>query len=294
MSNHTTHDFVVQFPHPGPEHNPRPLRPLPWRMPWNTSDHRRKFMRSPGRYVDRNNICSAEELTLWGEWEPPSDIVEEWPASNSLPRFLHVPVWERSAPPTRQNSDPWVFGDCFLYSNCKQLTPARNPSALQELTPGSIILFGSRVKGEFVIDTVFVVKDSCPYTPSKPPSTEYPFGDDAFCFCTIESLCDPSSGCAGDHFTLYRGATFDKPINGMYSFVPCRRADSARRRFARPPIKLPGYVNPESQQTPSGAGVKDRRSAQEAHDQWVKVRDQVLRADCLLGVWFETPQLVGR
>ncbi len=294
MSNQSAPVYVVQFPHPGREHNPRVLRPLPWRMPWNTDEHRRKFMRSPGRYVDKNDIHSEAELTFWGEWEAPSDVVHEWTASEPLPRFLHLPVWERSAPPGRQNSDPWVFGDCFLYSNCKQLTTASNPSALQGLTPGSVILFGSRVSGEFVIDTVFVIKDSCPYTPSKLRSTEYPFRDDTFCFCTIESLCDPSSDCAGGRFTMYRGATFDEPINGMYSFVPSQRADSARRRFARPPIKLPGYVNPESQQTPSGAGAKDRRSAQDAHDQWVKVRDKVLSAGCLLGVWFQTPQLVGR
>ncbi len=293
MNEQTNHVFIVQFPHPGPEHDPRVPR-IPGRMGWNTNGHKRKFMRSSGRYVDRNDVCSAAELTFWGEWEAPSDVVYEWTASEPLPRFLHVPLWEKPGPPNRQNTDPWVFGDCFLYGNCKQLTSAGNPSALQGLTPGSIILFGSEVNGEFVIDTVFVVKDSCPYMPSKPPCTEYPFRDDAFCFCTIESLCEPSSPCAGDIFTLYRGATFDERINGMYSFVPCKRTDSARCRFARPPIELPGYVNPKSQQTPSGAGTKDQRSAREAHDQWDKVRHQVLRADCLLGVWFQTPKLVGK
>ena len=268
---------LVQFPHPGLEHDPRNAS----HMGWNTDRHRRKFMRNLGRFVDRDGVLGEGKLTFWGEWEPPSKIVERWPQSGSLPRFLHEPMWERSAPEGRQNSDPWVFGDCFRYSNCKQQTQG----ALQRLTPGSVILFGSGKNGEFVIDTVFVVKDSCPYRPSKPPAT-----DDAFRFCVIKSLCGPSSSCAGDSFTLYRGATFDEPINGMYSFVPSRRADSEGYRFARPPINLPGYVNPESQQTPSGARCP--RFLKETRDQWDKVRNLVLRADCLLGVWFETPQLV--
>ena len=284
MSNQTTHVFVVQFPHPGPEHNPGHIPRLPWRMAWNTDGHGRKFMRSPGRYVDKSDVLSAAELTFWGEWEPPSDIVEAWSASGSLPRLLHVPVWERIAPPDRQNTDPWVFGDHFRYSNCKQ----QAQYALQRLTPGSVILFGSTKSGAFILDTVFVVKDSRPYTPSNPSAT-----DDAFRFCTIESLCEPSSSCAGDSFTLYQGARFDEPINGMYSFVPSRRADSdKKRRFARPSISLPGYVNPSAVMAPSGASRP--RSRNEAHDQWVKVRDQVRRTDCLLGVWFQTPRLVDR
>ena len=37
----------VQFPHPGSEHTPRPAR-LGTVMPWNTGDHRRKFLRAHG------------------------------------------------------------------------------------------------------------------------------------------------------------------------------------------------------------------------------------------------------
>ncbi|MGO9756706.1 MAG: hypothetical protein ACLPNY_08825 [Roseiarcus sp.] len=266
----------VQFPHPGPEHNPGNAP----RMRWNTDGHKRKFMRNPGRFVSGDGVVSEGMLTFWGEWEAPSDIVETWPESGSLPRFLQAPIWQLSAPDRRQNSDPWVFGDYFRYSNCKQ----QSQPALQRLTPGSVILFGSGKSGQFVIDTVFVVKDSCPYTRRKPPAT-----DDAFRFCVIESLCGPQSSAADDSFTLYRGATLNEPIDGMYSFAPSRRADSRNRRFARPPIELPGYVNPESQQTPSGANKP--RSPKEVHDQWDNVSNQVLDADCLLGVWFQTPAL---
>ena len=149
MSKQAAHVFVVQFPHPGPERNPGYAS----RQPWNTGDHRRKFMCCPGRYVDvdRDGSLAEAKLTFWGEWEPPSDIVERWPERGSLPRFLHVPVWEHSAPKGRQNTDPWVFGDHFRHSNCGQ--QAR--PALHRLTPGSIILFGSGLAKteEFIVDT---------------------------------------------------------------------------------------------------------------------------------------------
>lgn len=268
----------VQFPHPGTEHNPRNL----YRQPWNRCDHRRKFLLSDGRYVAKDGSLCDAPLAFWGEWEAPSYIKERWSRKGSLPRFLHTPVWEyptNSDP--RQNTDPWVFGDCFRYSNCKQL----RQSALMRLAPGSIILFGSgsRRDGSFAIDTVFVVADSIRFSPAEPPET-----DDAFRVCTIELL--RTSGDASKQFMLYRGATYEARINGMYSFVPCRRADSEIVRFPRPPVALPlCCVNPSSTQSPNGAGRP--RTMAELVDVWEIVREQVLKADCLLGVHFSTPRL---
>jgi hypothetical protein len=275
--------FVVQFPHPGREHNPGNAR----RQPWNIGDHRRKFLCSPGRFVSEDGSLSDGTLVFWGEWEPPSNIIQHWRKKDFLPLFLHEPVWER--PPAggmlRQNTDPWVFGDSFRFSNCQQLRKGR-PSALQRLTPGSLVLFGSakRKRPEFTIDTVFVVKDSRPFSPGKSPKT-----DEAFRVCTVESLL--TTGNADDPFTLYRGATYEARINGMYSFVPCRRANAGEPRFSRPSISLPGYVNPKSTQSASGANSP--RSATDVCEQWENVRRQVLEAGCALGVWFATPPSTG-
>jgi hypothetical protein len=267
----------VQFPHPGTEHNPGKSN----RQPWNRCDHRRKFLLSDGRYVAGDGSVCEAPLVFWGEWEAPSYIKTKWLRNGPLPRFLHVPVWEQPADSDpRQNTDPWVFGDCFRYSNCKQASQ----SALRRLAPGSIVLFGSgsRRDDTFVIDTVFVVGDACPFSPVEPPET-----DDAFRVCTIESL--RTSGDAGNRFTLYRGATYEAPINGMYSFVPCRRADREKVRFSRPSVALPlCYVNPTSTQSPNGAGRP--RAVAEVREQWEIVREQVLKADCLLGVHFSTPR----
>jgi hypothetical protein len=131
------HSVFVHFPHPGTEHNPGRIS----RQPWNTNlKHRRKFLRSPGRYVAPGGSLAEAPLAFWAEWEAPSYVIQRWPEEGALPRFLQEPRWER---PTikgfRQNTDPWVFGDCFHYSNCYQL----NQSGLRNLAAGSVILFGS-------------------------------------------------------------------------------------------------------------------------------------------------------
>ena len=59
--------FVVQCPHSGGEHNPRKLG----RMEWNTGPHKRKFIRSRGRDLDRHDDEREADLVFWGEWEPP-------------------------------------------------------------------------------------------------------------------------------------------------------------------------------------------------------------------------------
>jgi hypothetical protein len=131
------------------------------------------------------------------------------------------------------------------------------------------------------------------FTPIDPPNT-----DEAFRVSTIEALAtggDASawgpSGARGDAnawFTLYSGATYEAPINGMYSFVPCRRADREDFRFARPTVSLPPrVVNPRSWQSPKGAGRP--LLPHEIRDLWKIVRDQVIAVGCLEGVHFSTP-----
>lgn len=267
----------IQFPHPGREHNPGNAK----RQPWNRCQHRRKFILSDGCSLDGDGSTHDAPLVFWAEWEAPSYIVDQWHEDGALPRFLHKPVWEHPADTvSRQNTDPWVFGICFRYSNCKQ----HSQYGLRMLASGSLILFGSTLNKKFVVDTVFVVRDAQQLILKQPPDI-----DEAFRVCTVESLLTDAD-CSGEEFILYRGATYGDPINGMYSFVPCRRADSAERRFARPPILLPAdYINPKSTQTPSGA--TKGRSVRDLQECWQSVRQQVLDAGCLLGVSFSTPPL---
>jgi hypothetical protein len=229
---------IVQFPHPGAEHVPRSDV-----MPWNTGPHRRKFLRSHGSIVSPNGAITFEgQLAFWGEWEPPSIIERRWADKRGLPTVLHAPCWEDPGPlGKRQNTDPWVFGSNFLYSNCKQLNPTGTASALQRLQSGSLILFGSVRGDEFVLDTVFAVAD---------PITRYRPEDglvgrsEAFTACTLDSLTTTSARYSRATFTLFRGATPREPVNGMFSFVPCRPWVSDD-----PPVRASGRTTPGDHQS---------------------------------------------
>ncbi len=271
--------FFVQFPHPDGEHNPRTDY-----MPWNTGDHRRKFLVAPGRYLDGDDQLGEVDLVFWGEWESPSRVERRWPASARLPRALHRPSWmEPATSGSRQNTDPWVWGDRMIYSNCKQVFGSeRRPTSMQRLTRGSVICFGSTIGGEFCADTIFVVASAEPWVPAEVADLDV---DDAFKTCTGDSI---TAGRRDAYLslTLYRGATVDDPVEGMFSFVPARRADVEEPRFPRPPIHS-RFINPSSRQ--STWGSKRPLSMGTLRDTWEAVRHQVLAADLLLAVQLQTP-----
>ncbi len=236
-------------------------------MPWNFRSHRRKFLRAPGRLLDQEGDLRRTEVVFWGEYEAASRVTRRWPAAGALPTILHEPlVTSPPESPKRQNTDPWVFGSRFLYSNCKQLTPYGGPSALQSLPRGSVILFGSQIAGLFCLDTLFVVAEAIPYTVRD--VEELPVGE-LFRVCTIESLAAyerHSIDLRSVGFTLYLGATYDDPVRGMFSFTPAVPASGDGPRFERPPYHDIRFVNPQSRQSPSGAKV--RRPISEVGEAW--------------------------
>lgn len=289
--------FFVQFPHPGGEHNP-PTDD----MPWNADDHRRKFLIAPARYVGRAERVGEAELVFWGEWEPPSRLLRPWdnhrhpPRDRHLPHALHRPYWGQPARDGfRQNTDPWVFGEQMIYSNCRQLSRPprrrkgarrrpRRPNSMQELAPGSVICFGSTIHGEFCVDTVFVVASAEPWVPARVADVEV---DDAFKTCTADSIAT-RRGDAHLPLTLYRAVTFEDRTDhhGMFSFVPAKRADVDDPRFLRPPVES-RFVNPSNRQ--STWGSKRPLSMDTLRGAWQALRDQVLDAGLLLAVWLQTP-----
>lgn len=272
--------YFVQFPHPGREHRSRTFQ-----MPWNVTRHGRKFLVAPGRYLDDGDRVREGDLAFWGEWEPPSRIERRWSAARPLPRALHRPYWNRPGiDKFRQNTDPWVWGEQMLYSNCKQIAgPQRRPTSMQELTPGSVICFGSTIDGDFCIDTVLVVASAEPWVPAEADDL---LTDEAFKICTGQSITTNPTD-AHLRFSLYRGATVDDPVEGMFSFVPARRADDADPRFCRPSVRLPGRVNPASRQ--STWGSKRPLPDHAIRDAWGSIREQVLARDLVLATRIETP-----
>jgi hypothetical protein len=77
-------------------------------------------------------------------------------------------------------------------------------------------------------------------------------------------------------FRFYVGATPEHPVNGMFSFVPCRPAEGFRAGFARPAIELGCFIKPRlSMQARTSAALDAERIA----ELWRQVADQVLGSD---------------
>ena len=159
----------VQFSHPGSEHEPDRGR---WKA-WNSYryPHRRKFMELRGEWVGAGDSRQAGDLRAWCEWEPESDLVCTFSpreGESRSPRFLWHPYYVPKASYRElHNTDPFVFGEHFLYSNCGQ----SSKPGLRHLDEGSVIAFGSgtNVAGErrWMLDTVLVVRDFVDYDPRR-------------------------------------------------------------------------------------------------------------------------------
>lgn len=279
-------DFV-QFMHPGNEHGPdeRGLKR------WNLGLHRRKFLRIEGEYLEApTGQPRSSEVVFWGEWEPESTVEPISDPVPNGPRWLHRPYyvrphtyWPDGADNPLQNTDPFVFGDRFRYTLCRQWRNAsKRPSLLRDLEPGSLILFGSFKAGHFVLDTVFVTDegirhgyDSWPTTLTDLPET----------YRDVTMRATYAWG-PGAELRLYSGATRQAPTNGMFSFAPCLPAEAGARGFARPPISLGSLVTPNLKMGfKSTRGLADR----EVLDLWEQVADQVMQQGLALGTRFAMP-----
>jgi len=228
---------IVQFFHPGLEHKYNFTNKENQHIrTWNICDHRRKFMVHDGQYIE-NNIKKNGKLLFWCEWEPPS-IVERLSqygktfTKKEYPEYLHYPFlppvdkikeYQKSG---YQNTDPFIFGNAFRYSNCKQ---AYYPS-LKKLEKGSLILFGSRVNFRFAIDTVFVVNEFESYTVSLINKFE---NLGIFYQIVLKTFQNTKCNSSQGEKVLYTGATYDQKVNGMFSFVPSIKYEGEKIGFPR-------------------------------------------------------------
>ena len=249
--------LVVQFTHPGAEHTISLQEKKTGVKQWNYSSHRRKFLRTDGQYILEEGTLSAKQtLLFWGEWEPASKFkkIDDVIGQGIVPVYVHEPFVERDndglvLPPLsikihnkdkkRQNTDPFVFGECFLYSCCKQRRKNMvDITQIGMLEKGSIILFGSTISSKwgspyFVLDTVFVVGDYMAYYDNKARS--------GLCGYVPQYYCDimgyeDNANNDGRLFMCYKGATASNPVDSMFSFVPCRPCSGKVLGFPR--VKL--------------------------------------------------------
>jgi hypothetical protein len=268
----------VQFPHPGSEH-----RPTGEVMPWNNRDHARKFLRGTGTYV-RDGFAFDGAFTFWGEWEPPSFVERYSTASDGLPQWLHEPVWNEPARrKLLQNTDPLVFGDRFLYSNCRQTSV---PS-LRALARGSIVVFGSKLGKNWVVDTVFVVDDQAlSYAGGEAASIQSDDMTRAVLFDRIAT--NPKTRRSA--FSLYRGRSYADGADGPFSFVPCRPYAGGRPpRFSRPALALP----PDRLTTNLAQGAKvTPASTTQLAEMWAEIVEQtVTKPGLAMAVKIDRPRI---
>ncbi|HOW97810.1 MAG TPA: hypothetical protein P5567_05230 [Kiritimatiellia bacterium] len=288
---------VVQFIHPGSEHEPDSADG----RSWNTDAHRRKFLLQPGRYLaSLESKPVAADLVFWGEFEPPTRLVRTFPETGGdMPRHLFTPDPVAFYPhdPPLMNTDPFVFGGRFFYSICKQ-NNRRGPTALQRLARGSVILFGSgRGRDRFVVDTVFVVADYVDWNLSNYRERLKDVVPPEYFHSTLEPIAyemQVRNLTPSQTFRLYIGATFDRPCEGMYSFFPCRPyRQEANTGFARPVLRRPGIITDNLTQ---GQRLNPMPDAATVREIWEDIARQVLGQGLDLGVHAEMPRIrqVGR
>lgn len=225
---------IIQFIHPGIEFpvsdtNAEMRADGRYNVHWNTGKHYRRLVKHYGDYVDVGGVCQNAELSFWTEWEGPTTATRLADTVRDAihARYQHTiqcPAVPEDMLNTRrercddnnndeceeglQNTDPCIFGDSFKYCCCQQ----SENGMLRWLEAGSLILFVSRILGEYYLDTVFVTGRGIEYLTDMTNAIvcSHQYRD-----LTLDRLP------LGRNYTFYRGVGFaaDAPI---YSFVPSK------------------------------------------------------------------------
>jgi len=263
---------IVQFIHPGKEQTKHRNGVSPWGR--TSTPHGRKFMLNEGGFV-RNGSNEKGMLCFWGEYEGPTFVRDlERVRGPWWPHTVHTIAYHEPASlEGLWDTDPFVFGDRFLYNGCQQHTAFnREPpteTLLRRLAPGSVILFGSSQGGYFILDTLLVVGSFIDYPngdyaalEGKVPAEYFNLG------LHPQKLSEPTV----DSYRLYQGATYSEQIGQMFSFTPCRAADEVTPVFLRPRIELDGIITQSLTQGKKSTLIP---TLETMHSLWVRIYDQV-------------------
>lgn len=281
---------MIQFPHPIWEDR----ADIGGVKPWNRSAHKRNFIVSPGEAIVAKGDAPKyfRDISFWGEWEPEAKIVGHFYQYDSpiTPRRLMAPLFPKDMPePSGDNccgnTDPFVFGEHFKFSNCRQNIKGF-PDRLQYLSAGSLILFGGICRGDFWLDTVFVVKDWMKYKDCDCQNKEmqnflgadYPF----FHAATLKPIA-ASSDMQELRYTLYRGQNWQENPN-YFSFVPCDVNERAFAKVRLTPEIVPNLSKCARTYTVLGEYEESSSAPQKV---WNKIVDEVFAQGLSLGVRFD-------
>lgn len=317
----------IQFTHPGGEHGADSRSAD--RKSWNYKNHKRKFLRAKGSVMENGKLLSNQDLIFWGEWEPQSRVTRiNSNVPKDYPHYIHEPELDLDVEKCkdgrlRQNTDPYVFADAFYYRCCKQISGGKR-TQLSYLKKGSIILFGSTIyqtqkdKAYFGVDTVFVVGDyreydSTNYKKQLKGFTPKLYAEIVGIGNTVEddnetALSQPVNGscggsCSPSSYTTieptlrcYSGATPEQNVNGMYSFVPCKRYEDGTTGFERLKIHMQDLskfnqngrelITNNLNAAPKITEIEDAKAV----EIWNQLRSIVKEQGLLEGVSFACPQ----
>lgn len=179
---------------------------------WNADNsHYRKFIRCQGEYISQLGEQTQQgDLSFWGEWEGNSYFE---PLNTWNPNGIHKPFHSLHIR-NHQNTDPYVFGEHFLYSVCKQR------GRLTQLEKGSVILFGSSFKKGFALDTVFVVDSfESVHEVAANKASNYSI---TYKEATLEQLGDTYiNPHPASKLRLYKGVMYSDNEE-LFSYTPCK------------------------------------------------------------------------
>jgi len=285
--------LCVQLPHPGKQ---KPFSLLNGYRnvegknirEWNNDSpkHYRKFLKNNGEYI--NNISDPNsknaELFFWGEWEGNSFFTPFESNKNMdhriLPNGYHEPFHSIKIR-GNQNTDPYVYGEFFKYSICKQ------QGQMKKLDPNSLIIFGSVFPSlkKFYIDTVFVIKD---YEISINVQAT---GGNGYSQVYIEETLEQleqylgSTRSVNDHKIYHSQTWWDN--KEYFSFVPCK-LNHEGKGFERLFIDL---YDPEFNLSsyPSGKSFFGKCVYSSPEKLWRKIVEIAIKQDFMLGIQFAEP-----
>lgn len=294
--------MIIQFSHPGKEIDIRPNSLQNGRSYifntldsgfrfWNNKNgHKRKFLKQKGWYLENRGDTfdpnpKKGELFFWGEWEPQSKFKltgNLYSSQPSMPQAVHEALFSNRGK-GRYNTDPFVFGEYFYYTNCKQKQKGKGKKMLN-LPRLSIILFGSeKNKSDFVVDTIFVCDKSETVSDYNKHPTQYPK-------ILREATIDLHGGLANWH-SLYQGKMYD--FNTPYTtqepytfcFFPCM-IDCDIKGFERPIIDWKKF----GLQKPGAYTVLREIKYSSVTSFWNDIVYEIIKQGFSLGIKLEMPK----
>jgi hypothetical protein len=277
--------LTIQLNHPGAEKNYRLGGGYSFFegkliREWNADkSHYRKFIHQEGEYIKTlNQQPKKDELLFWGEWEGNSCFE---PFNSWNPNGIHQPFHSLDIR-EHQNTDPYVYGENFLYSVCKQR------GRLTQLERGSVVLFGSSFKYGFALDTVFVVgsfesvhdvaaNEAANYSKTYRESTLEQLGDTYI-------RPNPAS-----KLRLYKGLMYTEKQE-IFSYIPCKPFNEETKtgfpRVIFPYENLGGF---QFSNNPTGIKIISS-NAEQTKEIWQFITQEVLKQGYCLATKITEPK----